>query len=128
MGAPAITQVKKPVPKSATIIIQNHQPDPSGEVEVVPGGRIIFLNEDKSDYCLRLFKPGTDPATGFGVLLPGNGRHTVLIAPNDEFMYEVWDVDASGVAVSPSALSSSSFASSSFASPSSGSGGGPIKN
>lgn len=123
MGAPAITQVKKPVPRSATIIIQNHQADPSGEVEVVPGGRIIFLNEDKSDYCLRLFKPGTDPATGFGVLLSANGRHTVLIAPSDEFMYEIWDVDASGVAVSPSALSSSSFVS-----PSSGSGGGPIKN
>ena len=124
MSAPAASFER--VPKSATIIVQGHLPFPSGLVEVLPGGRIIFLNEDRSDYFLRFYRPDTDPANGFGVLLPANGRHTVMIAPNDEYMYEIWDVDASGSPVSP--LFSLYSSSSSTISPLSGTGGGPIKN
>jgi hypothetical protein len=97
------------LPKAASVIIQDQQPIPSGEVEVTPdGGRIIFLNEDNCDYRLRLFKPETESAAGLDVLLSANGRTTVLIKEDDVFMYKILNLDGS------EALS--------------GSGGGPIKN
>ena len=97
------------LPKAASVIIQDHQPIPCGEVEVTPdGGRIIFLNEDNCDYRLRLFKPQTDAAAGIDVLLPAGGRTTVLIKENDEFMYQLMNLEGT-VAMS-------------------GAGGGPIKN
>jgi len=97
------------LPKAASVIIQDRQPIPSGEVEVTPdGGRIIFLNEDRCDYRLRLFKPKSEPAAGIDVLLPANGRMTVLIKENDEFMYNIMNLDG-GEAMS-------------------GARGGPIKN
>jgi hypothetical protein len=97
------------LPKAASIIIQDQNPIPRGEVEVTPdGGRIIFLNEDNCDYRLRLFKPETEPAAGIDVLLPANGRMTVLIKEDDEFLYKILHLDGT-VAMS-------------------GAGGGPIKN
>jgi hypothetical protein len=99
------------VPKFATIFVENQQPDPPGKVEVTPGGRIIFLNQDKYDYCVRFFKPGTNPASGFGGLLPANGSYTVLIDPGDEYMYEI----SNAVLASVDSVRT-------------GAGGGPIKN
>ena len=97
------------LPKAASVIIQNRLPIPPGEVEVTPdGGRIIFLNEDGCDYRLRLFKPKTESAAGIDVLLPANGRMTVLIKKHDEFMYKIMHLDGGEVM--------------------SGAGGGPIKN
>ena len=96
------------LPKAASVIIQDRQPIPSGEVEVTPdGGRIIFLNEDACDYRLRL-TPKTEAAAGIDILLPANGRLTVLIKENDEFMYHIMNLDGSQEM--------------------SGAGGGPIKN
>ena len=84
------------LPKAASVIIQEQQSFPSGEVEVTPdAGRIIFLNEDKCDYRLRLFKPESEAAAGIDVLLPASGRLTVLIKENDEFMYQLMQVDGS---------------------------------
>lgn len=84
------------LPKAASVIIQDRQPVCDGEVEVTPdGGRIIFLNEDQCDYRLRLFKPKTDPAAGIDLLLPANGRATVLIKKDDEFMYQLLNLDGS---------------------------------
>jgi hypothetical protein len=84
------------LPKAASVIIQDREPVFDGEVEVTPdGGRIIFLNEDSRDYRLRLFKPNTEPATGIDLLLPANGRTTVLIKEDDEFMYQLMNLDGS---------------------------------
>jgi hypothetical protein len=94
------------VPKTAVIFIQSRQPNPSGKVEVTPGGSIIFLNLDKDDYGLTLYKPGADYASGINILLPENGRATVLIRQDDEFMYELTLADGTRT----------------------GGGGGPIKN
>ena len=97
------------LPQSATIIIKNQKPHPSGQLEVTPdGGRIIFENKDEKEYRLRLWKTETDSAAGLDVLLPANGAFTVLIKQNDVFSYSVMnlgDVEAL-----------------------SGNGGGPIKN
>lgn len=82
------------LPKAAAVIIEGGKPVFSGEVEVTPdNGRIIFLNEDERDYRLRLFKPETAALAGIDVLLPANGRFTVLIKENDEFMYHVMGLD-----------------------------------
>lgn len=94
------------LPQAAVIFIQSRQPNPSGKVEVTPGGSVIFLNLDKVDYGLTLFKPGADYASGINILLPENGRATVLIRQNDEFMYELTLADGTRT----------------------GGGGGPIKN
>src|SRR5262249_39759596 len=48
MAQSAAKRAKSALPKSATIVIKNQLPNPSGEVEVTPhGGRIIFENKDK---------------------------------------------------------------------------------
>jgi hypothetical protein len=94
------------VPKTAVIFIESQQPNPPGAVEVTPGGSIIFLNLDKRDYGLTLYKSGADPGPGISMLLPENGRATVLIREGDEFMYELYLTDGTRT----------------------GSGGGPIKN
>jgi len=97
MAMSAAERVKcSALPKAASVIIQGRQPVFDGEVEVTPdGGRVIFLNEDQCDYRLRLFKPKTDPATGIDLLLPANGRMTVLIKESDEFMYQLLNLDGS---------------------------------
>lgn len=105
MGSKPTAQLSA-LPKTAVIFVQSQQANPAGKVEVTPGGTIIFLNVDKSDYGLTLFKPGTDPASGINILLPENGRATVLIRQDDEFMYELYLADGTRT----------------------GSGGGPIKN
>jgi hypothetical protein len=93
-------------PKTAVIFIQSRQSNPSGPVEVTPGGSVIFLNLDKEDFGLTLYKPDADPASGINILLPENGRATVLIRPGDVFMYDLYLADGTRT----------------------GGGGGPIKN
>jgi len=104
-----------PISKFATIFIDNQTPDPPGKVEVLPGGRIIFLNQDQYDYCLRFFKTGSSAASGFGALLPANGSYTVLIDPGDEYMYEI-------------SIAALTVTASGAAAPRAGTGGGPIRN
>jgi hypothetical protein len=97
------------LPKSATITIREQHPSPSGEVEVTPdGGRVHFHNKDKKEYRLRLWRAKTDPSAGIDLLLPANGRVTVVIKKRDEYYYDVMNINAS--------LAES------------GNGGGPIKN
>ena len=99
---------QSPLPESATIKIYDQVPDPCGEVEVTPkGGRVHFENQDAKEYRLRLYKPGTDPLKGIDILLPANGRVTVIIKRYDEYQYSVVDV---------------------IDEISSGKGGGPIRN
>jgi|KBSMisStaDraftv2_1062788.scaffolds.fasta_scaffold55904_3 hypothetical protein len=106
MGSIPKTAPFTPPKAAAVIFIQSVQPNPPGEVEVTPGGSIIFLNLDKCDYGLTLYKPGADSASGINILLPANGRATVLVRENDTFVYELYLTDGSRT----------------------GSGGGPIKN
>lgn len=97
------------LPESATITIHEQQPDPSGEVEVTPyGGRVHFQNQDNQEHRLRFWKKGTDANAGIDILLPAEGRVTVVINKDDEFDYSVMHIDGGIV--------------------SSGKGGGPIKN
>jgi hypothetical protein len=109
MATSAAKRAKSALPKSATIVIKNQQPSPSGEVEVTPhGGRIIFENKDKKDHRLRLHSCHGGSELSIDLLLPALGRTTILIKKDDEFMYNVMSLDGEEVM--------------------SGNGGGPIKN
>jgi hypothetical protein len=108
MAQSAAKRAKSALPKSATIVIKNQLPNPSGEVEVTPhGGRIIFENKDKKDHRLRFHSCRGSDWT-IDLLLPALGRTTVLIKKDDEFMYTVLNLDGEEVMT--------------------GHGGGPIKN
>lgn len=81
------------LPRSATIIVRDHEPNPYGRVEVAPWiGSVNFVNEDKTDYRLRFWRADAEPFTGIDILIPAGGRVTVLIKKNDEFFYGVIDV------------------------------------
>jgi hypothetical protein len=84
-------------PQSATITIQNKSANPSGQVEVTPGGRIKFHNRDQVEYILCLYKDGTTCATGTSIVLPTAGSFTVFIKQDDEFKYDL--LDPSGTTV-----------------------------
>ena len=109
MAQSAAKRAKSVLPKSATIVIKNQLPNPSGEVEVTPhGGRIIFENKDKKDHRLRFHSCRGGSDSSIDLLLPAHGRTTVLIKKDDEFTYHVMNLDGEEVM--------------------SGHGGGPIKN
>jgi len=78
-------------PQSATITIQNKNANPSGTVEVTPGGRIKFHNKDQAEYILCLYKYGTTCATGTSTVLPTVGSFTVFIKKDDKFNYDLFD-------------------------------------
>jgi len=82
---------EKALPRSATIKIRNQEPNPSGKVEVAPWtGRIHFVNQDKKEYRLRFFRPGSEPLQGIDIMLPANGTVTVGIKTGDEYHYGVY--------------------------------------
>lgn len=81
---------EKALPRSVIIRISKQRPSPSGKVEVAPWtGRVHFVNQDKKEYRIRLYKPGTEPLGGIDILLPAMGRVTVMIKQGDEFLYGV---------------------------------------
>jgi hypothetical protein len=114
MATTAATEAKATatvLPLFRRIIITDQTPSPADRVEVNPNaGRIVFENKDPLEYRIRLYKPDTDPDAGGGIdlLLPANGFLSVIIRPNDEFMYSVM--------ATSSVLAST------------GKGGGPITN
>ena len=109
MALSAAKRAKSALPKSATIVIKNQLPNPSGEVEVTPhGGRIIFENKDKKDHRLRFLSCRGGSDSSIDLLLPALGRTTVLIKKDDEFMYSIMNLNGAEAM--------------------SGNGGGPIKN
>jgi hypothetical protein len=110
--------------KSETITVKNQHPHPNGEVEVIPGGNIIFDNEDNKDYLLHLISK-KDSSTQ-DLPLPAKKQATVPINEGDEFMYDIRNADGSQAVLSASASGSSG--STVTANPFSGTGGGPIKN
>lgn len=78
---------------------------PCGEVEVTPqGGRVHFRNKDGVDYRLRFWKEHADRNSGIDILLPRNGRATVVIKKDDSFSYSVMpleDTDEDRAAAGP---------------------------
>jgi hypothetical protein len=103
------TAKAKQLPRSATISIRNQEPNPCGKVEVAPWtGRVHFVNKDKKDYRLRLWKSHTQPLAGIDILLPARASVTVMIKRGDEFHYGVFHVKGEEAAL--------------------GKGGGPIIN
>ena len=97
------------LPRSATITIRDQAPHPSGKVEVEPWkGRVHFVNKDKKDYRLRLWKSNTEPLSGIDILLPARARITVMIKRGDEFHFGVFHTKGDEAAL--------------------GKGGGPIIN
>jgi hypothetical protein len=97
------------LPGSATITIRDQKPNPSDEVEVAPEvGKIHFVNKDKKEYRLRLWKPNTEPNEGIDILLPASGRATLVMKRGDEYFYSVLGLKGGDVY--------------------NGQGGGPIRN
>jgi hypothetical protein len=78
------------LPKSKTVTIHNQCPNPYGEVEVTPhAGLVHFKNKDHQSYRLRFWKVDTDSDSGIDILLPANGRTSVVIRKGDAFFYAV---------------------------------------
>src|SRR5262249_45431581 len=116
-------RTKMPLPLSATITIKDQKPDDNGMKEVTPdGGRIIFDNKDHQDYRLRFHITKTQST--IDLLLPAKGQTIVLIKKDDEFMYDILNVDGTGAALSASAAAGGPP----VVVPLAGTGGGPIRN
>jgi len=113
--------------KSETITVKNQHPHPNDEVEVTPGGTIIFDNKDSKDYLLHLISK-KDSSTQ-DLPLPANKQAIVSIKEGDEFMYDIRNADGSQAVLSASASGSSgSTLTANAAAAGTGTGGGPIKN
>ena len=90
MPESAAVQKEYPLPHSATIKIHEQQATPDTLVEVEPNvGRVLFVNQDGTNYRLRFWKENTDPIAGIDVVLVPGGNFTIAINTNDSFYFTV---------------------------------------
>jgi hypothetical protein len=86
----AVQKQEYALPHSATIKIHEQQAIPNTAVEVEPNvGRILFVNQDGTNYRLRFWKENTDPLAGIDVVLVPGGNFTIAINTNDSFYFTV---------------------------------------
>jgi hypothetical protein len=90
MPESAAVQKEYALPHSATIRIHDQQATPDTLVEVEPNvGRVLFVNQDGTNYRLRFWKENTDPIAGIDVVLVPGGNFTIAINTNDSFYFTV---------------------------------------
>ena len=90
MAESAAAQKEYALPHWATIKISAQEAIPNGVVEVEPNvGRILFVNEDGTNYRLHFWRETGTPMEGIDVVLVPGGHLTIAINTNDSFYFTV---------------------------------------